>query len=87
MSINPNGISLAEQQRRISQGHHAQNEIMEDCDPTQATILTVSTVVGAGIGAAAGGVGSLIGAPTGLAVGVAICAVKKSIEEHRCVIL
>ncbi|NGX61701.1 MAG: hypothetical protein K940chlam9_01190 [Chlamydiae bacterium] len=60
---------------------------MNDCDPVQSTILTVSTVAGTVIGAIAGPEGSLIGAPTGLAIGMAICAVKKSIEEHRCVIL
>jgi hypothetical protein len=55
---------------------------------TEGKIMATTTVAGTIIGGmAGGGIGLIPGAAGGYLVGFAVVAVKKSIEEGRCVIL
>lgn len=88
MSVNRDYVDAIYRQRRhYEDGLQAVREsnCCANCDETDIVILTTSTVAGGIIGGVAtGGPGVLIGAPIGFGVGLAICAVKKSIQEGRC---
>lgn len=79
---------ILEGQHRINEGAAAARELgCCSCEGDCAIVSTFAIIGGVAAGIPTGGAAAVPGAAGGALIGVAIVAVKKSIEQGRCVIL